>query len=43
MLQIPCTLHTCVTRGHSIDDIIVNLVPYFPSNHILPNDKIKSG
>ena len=36
MLHIPCTLHTCVSSVHFVYDLIMNFVPYFPSNHVLP-------
>jgi len=41
MLQIPCTLHTCDSSVHFVYDLIMNLVPHFPSNHVLP--KLKMG
>jgi hypothetical protein len=42
MSQIPCTLRTCVSGFHSVYDLIVNLVPHFPSNHVLPKLKMNN-
>jgi hypothetical protein len=41
ILWILCTLHMCVSSLHSVYVLIVNLVPYFPSNDVLP--KLKMG